>query len=612
MIKVPSEIYTVEKSPKKIQDSFWWDCPDSNVAGSIFATTRNLNLRWSANYASIKELFFRYEDKYFYNSANIGLSQFAKIPGNRILSLNVTASCIDTLVSKITQNDPSIAYVTNGADWKAQRQAKDLQKYAQGRFQAEKASQNFKMMLMDACISGSGLLHFKFKGDRVVMENIKPHEVIYDWVEAQYGDPQDIHIIKLISKFKLAEEYPDKVDIIKNAPLADQLYGLTPYNRSCVLMIESYNLYARRHTVTLQNGVLLDEVWQLEDGYGNPQLPIVLMNYKDACRQWYGIGIGEELRTIHDELNYMLRTAQEITHLCSVPVTYVPRSAGIIESQFDNSVGKLVYFDGMQIPVSSVLGEPPITLFQQIQNYFAWAYQIAGISEMSASSESPKHLDSGRAIQTMWQIESTRFATISKNYTNAVIKANELMINMSKVLAKHGVVQKANFYGMKLSKQIDFDEVNLDRDQFDIQAYPIDNLPNEPAGRLSYVQDLINLGFESPLSARRLLSLPDVEQENMYETSMTDYVMEQIYESVQGVNQLIHPYMDLNIAVPLITKAYFFYKNRGLEEEKLLVLQNFLDAAQAELAAQQQRNMVVQQAVTQIVQQNQQQQLGAA
>ncbi len=606
MIKIPSEMYTVENKKNKIQDSFWWDCPTNEVAGSVYATARNLNLRWAANYSSIKELFFRYEDKFFYNAANIGLSQFAKVPGNRILSLNVTASCIDTLVSKITQNDPSIAYVTNGADWKLQRQAKDLQKFVQGRFQAEKAPQNFKAMLMDACVSGTGLLHFKFKGDRVVMENIKPHEVIYDWVEAQYGNPQDVHIIKLISKFKLAEDYLESIDIIKDAPLADQLYGLTPYNRSCVLMIESYNLYAKRHTVCLQNGCLLDEVWQLEDAYGNCALPLVTMNYKDACRQWYGIGIGEELRTIHDELNYMLRMAQEITRLCSVPITYVPRSAGIIESQFDNSVGKLVYFDGMQIPVSAVLGEPPISLFQQIQNYFAWAYQIAGISEMSASSESPKHLDSGRAIQTMWQIESTRFATISKNYTNAIIKANDLMIAMSKVLAKNGVVQKANFYGMKLSRQIDFDDVNLDRDQFDIQAYPVDNLPNEPAGRLSYVQDLINLGMENPLTARRLLNLPDVEQDTMFETSMTDYVMEQIYECVQGNPQLLHPQMDLNVAVPLITKAYFFYKNRGLEDDKLLVLQSFLDAANAELAAQQQRNMVVQQAITQIVQQNQQ------
>jgi hypothetical protein len=37
------------------------------------------------------------------------------------------------------------------------------------------------------------------------------------------------------------------------------------------------------------------------------------------------------------------------------------------------------------------------------------AYQIAGVSELSAQSEKPGGLDSGKALETMENIESNRF-----------------------------------------------------------------------------------------------------------------------------------------------------------------------------------------------------------
>lgn len=611
-VKFPNEIDVVERQMSKrktISDGSWWLEDTKVVHGAIFSTVKNYQQRWSANYLNLNGLFQRYEDKLFFNGYDFNLSQFSKVPGNHTLSLNVTASCIDTLTSKITQHNPSVAYVTNGGDWKEHRQAQDLYKFITGRFQAEKMESYTRDMFNDAAICGTGLLHFKFLKDRVVPDAIKPQEVLFDWVDAQNGNPMDVHLVKLVNKYQLMLEYPDKFEIIRDAPVEDSKYGVILYSKDCVLVVESYNRYARRHVVCLPNGALLDEDWHLEDGKGNCIIPLVIMNYKKSCRSWYGIGIAEELRTIHDELQYMLRVAQEITRLCSVPVLYVPRSAGIIDSQFDNRIGKICYFDGMQIPVSQPMGEPPISLFQQIQNYFSWAYQIAGISEMSAQSESPTHLDSGRAINTMWNIESTRFNSTAKNYQESISSINSMMINMCKYLSKRGVEQKANFYGLKLSQQINFNEVNLDRDQFDIQAYPVDNLPNEPAGRLSYVQDLINMGVVDKPAVQRLLKLPDTEQEAMFESSEYDYVMEQIYQCTQGNPQQIHPNLDIEMAVTIIKKAYFFYKNRSLPDDRLLVLEAFLKSATDQMSSVQAQNQVVQQAVQSIVMQNQQQNL---
>ncbi len=438
-----------------------------------------------------------------------------KIRGAKYLSANVTASVIDTLVSKIAAKIPSTQFVTSGADWHEQQQAKDLEKYVQGIFLNHKVHTDLRAMFDDACKTGTGFILMDDYNGQLCFKEFPAYAVICDWVDAQSGAPVDIHFLEVVSRFKLMSMYPEHAS--KLIKTTNQLYFYTENNLNSpdsVLVIHSFNTFAKRRAICVENCTLRDDETLmgsekgLKNYKGETIAPYIAMQYKDTSLGLYSIGLAEEVRTLHEAVDRTLRIISKSAQLLAVPKVFISRQSNIIESHLDNEIGGIIEFDNMaggSPPIPLPMGKIPTDLKELVEYYYNLAFKKCGLSEMSATSKNPANLQSGKALQTYYDIESSRFQSIAKKYEQAVIDLSYLVIKYSRYMAAQGHKLKANFYGRNINKEIKFSQVDMDENYFDIQAYPVSIIPQTPAGRYETIRDMMQSGLLDQQRALKLL-----------------------------------------------------------------------------------------------------------
>jgi hypothetical protein len=455
--------------------------------------------------------------------------------------------------------------------------------------------------LLDAEIMGTGLVHLVPRNDNVMYELIKPYELIFDHEEAGFGDPMDMHIVKLVNRYELIQRFPDRADDILTAAQYTSVYGLNKvYNNNMILYVESYSRYAKRHVICLNNVTLLDEDWNYEDKYGNVTFPISKIVYKEADRDWLGIGISEELKPIQMELNELIQTARYSCRLMSTPKVFCNRAANIVESQFNDEIGSLIYYDGLTPPTMGQLGQVPVDMYQQVELFYGKAYERVGISQLTASSQLPAGMQqaSGKALQTYYQIESDRFQSTGKQYEKFIMDLSDKTIAYMKLMQKNGDISPRQYYDKDDSKNINWGDIDLARDQFDIQTYPVSILPSTPEGKLGVVDYLTQTGMIDTVAAKKLLQLPDTDGYLELENAPIDFVMNHVSMMLKGEEVEPDINQDFDLTLSLVTKAYFYYSLKNVKPVTLTLLENYINAIeriQVKKAAEQQ--VIMQQAI---------------
>jgi hypothetical protein len=588
------------------QTTSWWAADEGNCHTDVHATVAFLKRQWSTFYNELIQNVRRYEDKGY----NIFSSNpYGKVIANKTLSLNVTASCIDTLVSKLTKNTPTVQYMANSSDYAVQRRAKELQKFIHGHFNYTNAYKTCADALADACKFGSGFIHLRERNGKVCYEIVKPYELMIDIDEAGFGEPMDMHIVKLMNRFQLILDHPEHKEALLKTSEFNPIYaGSKPYSNNMVLVTESYSKFAKRHVICVDNATLVDEDWNLEDKYGQFSFPLVSIKYKEADRNFFGIGLSEELKAIQNELSNLVQSAQRATRLLCVPKIFYNRASNIVKAHFDNDIGGLIGYDGNQIPQAMPLGAVPVDLYNQIENFYKKAYEIAGLSQLSSSSQLPTGMQqaSGKALETFYQIESDRFQTTGKEYENLIIKLNDKTIDFMKMLSDEGKLESSEYYDKDTCKNISWDDVNIDRKDYAIQSFPVSLLPSTPEGKFQFVNDMMQVGLLDPVAAKKLMQMPDTDGYLDLQNAPVDFVMNHISEMLEGNEVEPDVNQDFDLSLDLVSKAYQLYSVKRAKPECLMLLENYINALnRISIAKQAEQQLLLQRAMMQQQQQQQ-------
>jgi hypothetical protein len=559
----------------------WWSSSAEMVPSAVFSSARQSKSTWGMNYIDLVRNALRYSDRDY--SSMYGQSPYLKTVANQQLSLNVTASCIDTLCSKIGKHIPSVSYLTEGGDYLLQEEAEQLQKFVQGLFQHKKIDRITPQTLKDACVLGTGIIHVRphHTKKELVYERVKAYELIFDWNSSLNETLSDFHVLKFIDRYDLIREYPEFEDEILRTPVQNDLLTTAYVNTQTIMVVYSYSFYAERHTVCVSNKCLVDEDWLIKDELGDPLLPLAIMRYEHDDRGWFGIGLSEKLKAVQTELNKLVRTAQMASHLGAVPKIFAPRGADITKSALDNSIGGICYFSGPTPPISMPLMQIPVDLFTQIDSFYRRGFEIAGISQLSAGSQKPIGIDSGKGLETMYQIESDRFQMLGQEYENLYIQLNWITLAYYENLPEmshRALVQ--TFYKEKQGEVLHFKDINITRDQCYIKAFPISALPQTPEGQFEEVYKRLQAGFITIQQGQKLLRMPDTERYTDLETAELDFVAKQMSRMVRGEPEEPIASQNLEMALGEAKKNYFYYSNAGLVDESLALIDAYIQTCQ--------------------------------
>lgn len=565
-------------------NNYWWKAKSKQAYKDVFALLKQLNSDQS----------FRQEDNFKfmrlygnYDMNNLRTYQYLKSEPsasiqNRV-TFNIVQSMIDTVVSKVTKNKPKPMFLTDGGDWSLQRKAKKLTQFVEGQYQATEFYAKSAVAFLDACIFGTGALKIFRNGPKIVVERVFIDEIKVPDQEAIYGEPRQMMQTKFIHKDVLKEMCPGKETAIDtvgsdmNVPLQSTLRP----NSDMILVTEAWHLPSDkdakdgRHVISIGNTDLLDEPYEKD------YFPFIFFRWGLRPLGFFGQGLAEQLAGLQLEINKILRTIQVSMHLVSVPKVYVEMNSKVVAQHLDNKIGGIVYYSG-QPPVEGKLGTIPPELFSHLDRLYSKAYEIAGVSQLSATAAKPAGLNSGKALRIYNDLETERFMSVMNRYERAFLDAARIMIDLAKEISAEEGEFKVKVKGKNFFESIDWKDIELSEEQYIMNVFPISALSTTPAARMQDVQELMQSGFIAQEDALKLLDFPDLQAYYQFKTASgedIDRLIEQFID--KGEYSTPEPYQNLALGVQKMQQAYLLFKSQGAPEENLELFRRWVEDAQA-------------------------------
>ena len=328
------------------------------------------------------------------------------------LTFNIVRSLCQAATAKIAKHRPAVSFLTSGGNWSQKRKAKGLDKFIQGQIYSTKAYAVAQKAFLDACIVGTGVIKVFIEHGKVKLERVRMTELTADNMEAETDDPRQMFQTKRISRHVLIEKFPDlKEKILEAVEETLDSDGETHYS-DMIECHESWHLPSGpeasdgRHIVSTSTVTLLDEE------YKRDYFPFVFVRWTDSPTSFWGNGLAWEVKGIQVEVNKLLAQIQQQMHLAT-PKVFIEETSKIVNAHLNNRVWGAIKYRGtppqffVPRPVS---GE----MFQHLDRLVNQAYEMTGISQLSAQSKKPTGLDSGRALREFSDIESERLARLTK------------------------------------------------------------------------------------------------------------------------------------------------------------------------------------------------------
>jgi hypothetical protein len=595
---------TMEKSKKQPNQGYkWWLAKTKEErAFQMVATAEYLKeqqqyrMRQAAIYGRL------YGNMPLYNFAGLNKANLnSSLPADRP-TMNIVQSCVDTLVSRITQNKPRPVFLTDNGDYKERNLAKQLNQFIMGEFYQTKAYELGTLCLRDGSVLGDGVIKvYEDSANRVALERVLSTEILVDHNDGLYGAPRTKYQYKLVDRSVVLDMFPEKASKVGNANQAYPDAGGESSRTTSdqILLVEAWRLPSGKdagdgmHIIACSAGELMEEEWKKE-GFPFAKLP-----YSPRMLGYWAQGLAEQLMGTQVEINKILATISTSINLVGVPRVFVEDGSKVIKAHLNNSVGSIVTYQGTK-PSYEVAPCVPVELYTQLERLIQFGYQQSGISALAATSQKPAGLNSGEAIRNYDDLQTDRFATTQKRYENFYVELAYLIIDKAKEIAERDGKYQTVFPNKNGIKEIDLPKAELLENPFVIQCFNASSLPREPAGRLATVTEMMQAGLISPDEGRRLLDYPDIEQDDKLATAKEERIL-QILDDIIDTGKYTppDPFMDLELAELKVIQYYNLYSQAKLEEEKAQSLRDFFTQIQDLKAKAQQGMMAQQQLLTQ-------------
>jgi hypothetical protein len=583
------ETISVKTLPTVKQNSMgykWWDAgskremAEQMLSSAIYLKEQQqYRYRQSAIYARL------YGNMPLNNFAGSGLNRMSmanNLPVDRP-TMNVVQSCVDTLVSRISQSRPRPIFLTDNGNYKERNLAKQLNTFLMGEFYSNKAYAEGELILRDAAVLGAGCLKvYEDNNNRVAIERVLLTELLVDENEASYGNPRQLYQFKLVDRSVLISLFPEHKSEVNKAEQAfpDTTGQAERSVADQVMVVEGWHLPSGpnandgKHVIACSSGMLFEEDWNKDC------FPFVFMQYSPRIRGFWGQGLAEQLMGTQTEINKLLMTISASINLVGVPRVFVEDGSKVVKAHLNNQIGAIVTYQG-QKPVYEVAPCVPAELYAQLERLIQYSYQQSGVSALAATSQKPAGLNSGEAIRNYDDLQSDRFAALSRRYDEFYVALAYQVIELAKEIADRDGTYSTVYPNKNGTKEIDLPKADMLEDTYVIQCYDASSLPRSPAGRLQTVTEMMQAGLISPQEGRRLLDYPDIEQVDKLDVAAEERILQILDQIIdEGKYTPPDPFMDLELANKLVTQYYNLYSTAKLEEEKSQMLRDFFTQVQ--------------------------------
>lgn len=569
-----------QPNSEAVSDRRWWLVNKSDRAQTIAGVIKMI-----IESDTKRQVQYQISSRLYGNSTLMGVNGISvtrimtpnSAPKDRI-TFNVVQSAIDTVTAKIAKNKPKPYFLTSGGNWAQQRKAKKLNKFIEGIFYEQEAYKHATRIFKDSCIVGDGVMHVYRKDDKICYERVMARELFTDATDAYYGTPRQIHRLKNIDRQVLIETFPEKKNKIKEANRAFLDYsGSLQSISDQVTVSESWHLPSGPKAKDGLHCICIDGEVIFEEEYTKDYFPFVFMKWSERQEGFWAQGGAEQIQNIQLELNKLLWVIQRSMHLAGTFKVFLENGSKIVKEHLNNDIGAIVNYSGTapQYVLPSVI-QPE--LFNQVANLKNMAFEQMGISQLSATSQKPAGLNSGKALREYNDIETDRFMTIGQMYERFFLELARQSIGVAMDIYNDTGSYPVKLPNKKYLETVDWSEIDLSEDDYVMKMYPISSLPETPEGKLQTIQEYIQAGMLTPRTGKRLLDFPDLEQVEDIQNASEDY-LNKVFEMMieDGIYTPPRPQNDLKLARELALEYYNQGLLHNMDEDKLELINRFID-----------------------------------
>jgi len=521
----------------------------------------------------------------------LGSALHRRLPTSSRLSLNVVRNMVASVTSKVAaKNKPKPTFITEGGNYELREKARNLEKFVSGVFYESGVYAQLTKCFRDACVYGTGFLKVYPDESRVCVERVMPWEIVVDDGESIYGEPRSLYQRKYVDRLVLKslfagsdvtdEEERARVASAIDAALVDSEDTEFAYQTTAdqVLVTEAWHLgecddEPGRHCIVVNNCTLLDEPW---DG----PFPFAVLRWSEPVSGFFGVGLAEELVGIQTEINKLLLQIQRAHHLITGHYL-VDAGSKVSTAQLNNDLASIVKYTGsppQYVTPQAISGD----VYAHLWQLYNKAYEIAGISQLSATGRKPAGLDSGVALRTHNDIQTERFLEVGQAYEEFVIEAARQVVRCAKRIGGDYKVRAVDRGSIEVLRWSDID---ISEDLYVIRVYPTSMLPATPAGRMQWAEDMIRAGIIPADDVLDIVDFPDTEAYAKRRNAPRKLIERNIAHMLRtGEFVSPEPFDNHALALRLVNEAYHEARLDGVPEDRLELLRRYM-ADSADLAA---------------------------
>ncbi len=565
---------------KNLQGHSWWVAKSkAELAEQVIETASYLKDNQQYRFRQASTHSRLYSNLPLANFAGSTMSKTgpnAQVPSDRP-TMNVIQSCIDTLVSRLSQSRPRPVFLTDNGNYKERKLAKQLNSFISGELYRTDAHEHAAQILRDAGVVGTGCIKVFRHDDLVQLERTLVTELFVDHNDAFHGKPRSMYQLKLIDRSLLAEMFPEYRSQVQKAEAAyvDDSGESQKSVADQVLVVEAWHLPSGknakdgRHVIACSAGTMLDEE------YTKDSFPFVFLHYSPRMVGFWGQGLAEQLIGTQVEINKILITISQSINLVGVPRVFVEEGSKVVKAHLNNQVGSIVTYRGTK-PQYEVAPCVPVEMYNQLQRLIDYAYQQSGISSLAATSQKPAGLNSGAAMREYDDLQSDRFAVLNKRYDNLFIDLAYKIIDLAVDICEDTGSYSTVYPDKDGTREVDLPKAQLQGREYIIRCYDSSSLPKDPAGRLQTVTEMMQAGIIDPNEGRRLLDFPDLSQVDKLAIAAEERIYKMLDDIVEKSKyQPPDSFTDIVLGKKIVSQYYNLYDAAGLEDSKLEMLRTW-------------------------------------
>lgn len=559
----------------------WWCAGQKGTSGKLhdilYSTAtelRNKDAR-SKNYQTWRDLYVIGDHSEARDYAALG----PQVP--TYATHNVIRSAVDAAHARLSKGNNRVWVVTNGGDHELQERAKRLTTWIDGQHDRLDLERVYGMALLDCLVYGTGCVKTSAKNNQPAVELVHPKNIFVDPREENVRCIRTLYQIEHVDRSALQAAFPghDK-EILDSGTSEDagelEIDGIA----DLVTVVEAWRIGPSgkrgRHAICVEKATLLDEEWSRDD------FPFSFMKWTHDNETFWGLGLPQRMAGVQDELNMLSSTISDAYRLLT-PTVWVEAGSEVSVEQITNAVWQIHRYSGTPPIFQSPRAIAEDFLMRE-ESLINRAYSFEGISELSARSEKPAGLNSGRALTVHQDIESERFVVQGRAYERLRVDVSEDLVEVAREIAADDSIdheEKLTVMGGKRELEVvKWSDAEMERDQYRIKHFPVSRLPQTPQGRIQAIDGLRELGvITDPSNMRELLDFPDLERFSDLESSGRKLADRIIEEAAKGKRTVADTFMPLEYIVIRGTQELNLRKLNGYPDGKLDTLRDLIAQA---------------------------------